>query len=288
MKDDHEEKVEFEITGSRECIEKAKSKIDTIISHAKIYANHANLKRSFSDGDEANFKSFRRSSYQERKTVIMKVASKYVGRVIGSGGSMIMAIEEESGAKVTFVKDSKREKYRATGHMANMEQKNEAETHNETTEDEEGKQIFGERKDEEVKAHPKALEETICEGNMEGSKENEEVTSGSEEKFPNEQETTVLGMWSDEKQSSEEQNDFLSEKDHITTRVGSTVETVNGKMEEKIVEHEFKITGTDETILKAKYKIRELMKLVDDSSLEKRTFTRGLSFFSSRRGRIII
>ena len=125
---------------------------------------------------------------------------------------MIMAIEEESGAKVTFVKDSKREKYRATEHMANMEQKNEAETNNETAEDEEGKQIAVKRKDEEVKAHAKALEETICEGNMEGSTENEEPKSVGEEKYPNEQETTVLGMWSDNKQNSEEQNDFLSEK----------------------------------------------------------------------------
>ncbi|XP_028391863.1 uncharacterized protein LOC114516539 [Dendronephthya gigantea] len=108
---DEDEDSAFQIIGTDESIKKAKQKIESIISHAKSSESHANLKRSLSDGDKLNSNSFRKSFYQDRTKVIMKVGRKYVGRVIGSGGSMIMTIEEESGAKVTFKKDRRTEEH---------------------------------------------------------------------------------------------------------------------------------------------------------------------------------
>lgn len=48
--------------------------------------------------------------------------------VIGSCGSMIMTIEEESGAKVTFVKDKRTENYKAREQERNMEHISETES----------------------------------------------------------------------------------------------------------------------------------------------------------------
>ena len=129
--------------------------------------------------------------------------------VIGSGGGMIMSIEQESGAKVTFVKDNKREKFRGTEHMVNMEQKNEDD---ERAEHQDEKQITEENKDVEVETQL----ETLQEENTEKSIENNQVKSGSEERFPNEQENVESGMWSEKKENGEDQNGCQSEKGKLS------------------------------------------------------------------------
>jgi predicted glycoside hydrolase/deacetylase ChbG (UPF0249 family) len=89
---------------------------------------------------------------------------------------MIMTIEEESGAKVTFVKDSRRDRFRSTEHMANMERESEADNGTAEHEDE----TAGERKNIKVEA---PLEETLNgtrdEGSIEESKENGKVEENS-------------------------------------------------------------------------------------------------------------
>ena len=103
-----------------------------------------------------------------------------------------MTIEEESGAKVTFLKDRRTEKYRATQQEGDIENRKE-ELQNESAKD--GEQ--NERKDVEEPGEPQS--ETIRERNVEESKEH--VTVREEGKFQDEQKAVESGICSEERQS---------------------------------------------------------------------------------------
>ena len=144
------------------------------------------------------------------------IDSKYfLLAVIGSGGSMIMTIEEESGAKVTFVKDSRREKYRATEQVANMERVNETETQNGAAKEGEQEEGAEQGKGVEVEAQMETHKETIRGGNIEEIKENEQMNIGKEGKFQDEQRDFESGIRSEGKQCDEAENDFLSKKGKV-------------------------------------------------------------------------
>ena len=128
---------------------------------------------------------------------------------------MIMTIEEESGAKVTFVKDSRREKYRATEQVANMERVNETETQNGATKEGEQEEGAEQGKDVEVEAQMEAHKETTREGNIEEINENEQMKIGKEGKFQDEQRDFESGIRSEGKQCDEGENGFLSKKGKV-------------------------------------------------------------------------
>lgn len=113
-----------------------------------------------------------------------------VSLVIGSGGSMIMTIEEESGAKVTFVKDKKTNKHRTIDQPENSEQRNQENETQHEPEDKEGEEdkCVAENNDiaEEVKI------ETVQEESVEGKKENEK-TRFQEDEAETEHEFLIIG-----------------------------------------------------------------------------------------------
>ena len=114
---------------------------------------------------------------------------------------MIMTIEEESGAKVTFLKDRRTEKYRATQQEGHIENRKD-ELQNESAKD--GEQ--DERKNVEESVETQS--ETIREQNVEESKVHMTVREEGHK-----QNAVESGICSEEKQSAGDL--FLPEKGNV-------------------------------------------------------------------------
>ena len=115
-----------------------------------------------------------------------------------------MTIEQESGAKVNFLKDQRAAKYRTTY----TEGKDGTKAQNDTATEVEANSLEKKRIDPEVET----LQETIWEEKIEEIKENKQVKMGEKGKFFDEHKSLKSGDESEEQQNDKRDNTVLPEE----------------------------------------------------------------------------